>query len=76
MSVAVSIPQVPSHDTVELLASPERDNELWVLPSPELGVFDLPRLRHLLPEEFRSAAVVDFQPVAGTHGAWILRREG
>jgi hypothetical protein len=74
MSVATSIPQKPSARNVELIASPENDNELWVIPAPELGLVDLPRLRHLLPVEFASAPVVDFQPLAGSNGAWILSK--
>ena len=74
MSVLTSIPQKPTARNVELLSSPERDDEMWVLPSPVLGVMDLPSLRHLLPAGFADAPVVDFQPVPGTFGAWILRK--
>ena len=74
MSVSTTIPQVPSARNVELLVSGENAHELWVLPSPVLGVVDLPRLRHLLPADFHDATVVDFQPVEGTYGAWVLRK--
>ena len=74
MSVLSSIPQEFSAQNVELLSSPNRDDEMWVLPSPDLGVVDLPSLRHLLPVDFADAPVVDFQPVPGSFGAWILRK--
>lgn len=75
MSVrAPIIAQLPTARNVEIIASPERDDELWVIPLM-VDLIDLPRLRHLLPTEFASAAVVDFVPDAGPQGGWVLQRE-
>jgi hypothetical protein len=74
MSMNVIIPQIPTARNVEIIPSPECDDELWVIPSPELGVIDLPRLRHLLPVDFTTAQVVDFQPLDGLSGAWVLSK--
>jgi hypothetical protein len=71
----VIMPIEPTANQVELIASPENDDELWVIPSNELGLIDLPSLRHLLPDDFAKARVVDFEPIAGsTSGAWVLSK--
>lgn len=74
MSVDATIPQIPSRSNVEIIVSPEDPQELWVIPSRELGCIDLPRLRHLLPADFATAEVWDFEPLPESFGAWILRR--
>ncbi|MEI5672637.1 MULTISPECIES: hypothetical protein [unclassified Nocardioides] len=69
------LPALPVANQVELLSVPDKGDELWVIPSAELGLIDLPRLRHLLPADFAEAKVVEWLPSADSwSGAWILSK--
>lgn len=72
MNVISSIPTRTASDHIEVLASPECEGEVWVIPGDELGLLDLPRVRELLPPELANAQLLGFVPLDNLNGGWVL----
>lgn len=68
-----SMPITVDESKVLVAINPLDPDELFVDPGE--ACVDLPRLRHLIPAEWRDAPVHRFEPRGHGCGAWVLRRD-